>query len=466
MRQTLPALILLLSLFLQYRLTAQDYTKCTWKHYDTLNSPLPDNHLRDARFDSKGNLWVTTGNRHLLKFDGKNWKECGHPPFVTGFWFNSVYIDKNDNVWISGEEGKLLFYNEQTGWDTIPFSGMQPWHVWGNEKGVILVGMNNNGQGQLYEVRNKKTTLLESTHQDVFNITVLKNGDALVAFRDGLFKYHMNSDGTYQHDPEKLSDLAMYETHPDSKGNLWSACYSTLSLQRYDGTGWTDYPDGPPEIFYDFNGAKRYIIYNAIVLPDDRVFISTQFGADLALFDGKKWTPFVSPWHDDHDEIFSAERDKDGNIWCTTHAHGLVVLMPGGKKKQAVADSIPVPPKTPTAFLPDTTRRIKTSGELVCHEKTITLSVYDSKKIDGDTISLYFNGEALLKNFPLSNIPWKTTLTLTPGASNDLVLFAHNLGSIPPNTATLKIIENGNAHIVNLNSDLENCDRLSLRWEQ
>ena len=59
---------------------------------------------------------------------------------------------------------------------------------------------------------------------------------------------------------------------------------------------------------------------------------------------------------------------------------------------------------------------------------------------DGDSISINIDGYFLVRGFPVKNNPQFITVTLKPGA-NIISFIADNIGSIPPNTSVLEIID-------------------------
>ena len=72
--------------------------------------------------------------------------------------------------------------------------------------------------------------------------------------------------------------------------------------------------------------------------------------------------------------------------------------------------------------------------------KTLTLNVYDNAVMDGDTISLFYNGKLLLSHQVLSEKPIVLKVELDEKQTrHEIILFAENLGSIPPNTALIVI---------------------------
>jgi hypothetical protein len=77
-------------------------------------------------------------------------------------------------------------------------------------------------------------------------------------------------------------------------------------------------------------------------------------------------------------------------------------------------------------------------------EGPFTISVYDDKLVDGDSISLIINGKIVLMKVPLSKQAQVVNYTIDRNNPRiELIFIADNLGLIPPNTGTLEI-ESGN----------------------
>lgn len=97
-------------------------------------------------------------------------------------------------------------------------------------------------------------------------------------------------------------------------------------------------------------------------------------------------------------------------------------------------------------LLEDTTklagREIVTTDEFEVSQTELKIQVWDNKKVDGDIISLNLNGEWIVRNFTVVKEPKEFVLNLNKGI-NYLILHAENLGEIYPNTAAIKIFENG-----------------------
>jgi hypothetical protein len=89
-------------------------------------------------------------------------------------------------------------------------------------------------------------------------------------------------------------------------------------------------------------------------------------------------------------------------------------------------------------------------------KETFTVDFYDNGDIDGDTVSVFFNGKLLLSHKKLTDKALSLTLDIDPNLNvNELVMYAENLGSIPPNTAVMIITDGGKRYEVRITSDLQ-----------
>jgi hypothetical protein len=71
---------------------------------------------------------------------------------------------------------------------------------------------------------------------------------------------------------------------------------------------------------------------------------------------------------------------------------------------------------------------------------SITLSFYDNAEIDNDTITVLVNGSTVADNIGLGVMPYQLVLKFDQLNREKLVsIFANNLGTIPPNTAYVRI---------------------------
>ncbi|MBK7434949.1 MAG: hypothetical protein IPI66_14385 [Chitinophagaceae bacterium] len=105
----------------------------------------------------------------------------------------------------------------------------------------------------------------------------------------------------------------------------------------------------------------------------------------------------------------------------------------------------PVEPEKPKVVVTEPAKEVKerknvTFSRIPVSEKNILLQVYDNAVIDGDTVSIYYNGKLLVNRKKLTDKAIEINLTLDENTRiHEIVLFAHNLGSIPPNTALIVV---------------------------
>jgi hypothetical protein len=83
------------------------------------------------------------------------------------------------------------------------------------------------------------------------------------------------------------------------------------------------------------------------------------------------------------------------------------------------------------------------------------VQVFDDN-IDGDIISLNWNGKWILKDFETTNVRKELKLPLMDG-ENTLILYAENLGTKPPNTARVKFSDGKKEHTIKITSDYKMC---------
>ena len=109
-------------------------------------------------------------------------------------------------------------------------------------------------------------------------------------------------------------------------------------------------------------------------------------------------------------------------------------------------------------------RRYRIQETLMVSSSSVTLTVWDKNRVDGDEISLYLNGEPFLEEYTVSKFRKSIALTLKPG-SNTIVMQALNLGRVPPNTAAISIDDGIKKKILTLVSDLKQSGALEIIYE-
>ncbi|MGN6419525.1 MAG: hypothetical protein ACTHMC_18640 [Pseudobacter sp.] len=86
---------------------------------------------------------------------------------------------------------------------------------------------------------------------------------------------------------------------------------------------------------------------------------------------------------------------------------------------------------------------------------SIRITFYDNGDIDGDTISVFLNGEAVLTNQMITDRGTNIYLKLDSMKTlNEISMFAQNLGKYPPNTALMVVTDGNTRYEVYLSSSL------------
>ncbi len=137
---------------------------------------------------------------------------------------------------------------------------------------------------------------------------------------------------------------------------------------------------------------------------------------------------------------------------------------PQTKKEEEPENSlVPSEIQTENTFQGRITRESQLPVEV--RQAILTLEVWDHKEIDGDVISLYLNEESILEDYTLTGTRHQIKITLDPSKKdNYLMLYAHNLGEITPNTAAISVDDGTEKQIRILRSDLDQSEVILLKY--
>jgi len=124
-----------------------------------------------------------------------------------------------------------------------------------------------------------------------------------------------------------------------------------------------------------------------------------------------------------------------------------------------------VPPPPPEVKLEPRTK--ETMRQITVDHDSVTVTLYDNGEIDGDSITLIYNDSVLATHKKLTNQPLTFTIKIAPGSSrNELVMYAENLGSIPPNTALMVIYDGDKRYEVSVRSSLNTSGAVSFKLRE
>ena len=128
----------------------------------------------------------------------------------------------------------------------------------------------------------------------------------------------------------------------------------------------------------------------------------------------------------------------------------------------AISKPVIVPAKAATDIAK---RKIEIIRNVSFKSDSLVLSLYDNGEIDGDTVSIVLNDKVIIAKQRLSTSVINTTVYTSqyPGDSLKLIMYAENLGSIPPNTGLLIIQDGDDRHEIRFEGDLQKNSAIILR---
>lgn len=112
-------------------------------------------------------------------------------------------------------------------------------------------------------------------------------------------------------------------------------------------------------------------------------------------------------------------------------------------------------------------RKIETIQSVYYNTDSLELTLYDNGEVDGDTVSVLMNGEVIMPRVGLStNVVRKKVSTVNSGDSIVLVMYAENLGTLPPNTGLLIVYDGETRHEIRFSGNLQKNAAIVFRRRQ
>ncbi len=104
--------------------------------------------------------------------------------------------------------------------------------------------------------------------------------------------------------------------------------------------------------------------------------------------------------------------------------------------------------------------------EIVINNPELQIQLIDYMRVDNDTVSVYLNRNVLAKNIWISKRPALLNFRLdTRIELHEVLLYAENLGEVPPNTSELILVDGENRHRVMIVSDKQKTAAIYLRYK-
>src|SRR6056297_1692078 len=107
---------------------------------------------------------------------------------------------------------------------------------------------------------------------------------------------------------------------------------------------------------------------------------------------------------------------------------------------------------------------VEESEEIIVKNRKLTISIWDDDLLDGDTVSVKVGDEWILTDHKVEREKKVIQYTLK-GFSSDLVMYAHNMGLIPPNTAAIEVNDGKNKYRFKMKADLSSSQSVKFRYQ-
>jgi ligand-binding sensor domain-containing protein len=451
-----------------------------WLVFNTSNSSLPNNHVRDIAFDKRGYLWVGTWGGGLSRFnqDDGSWKLYNQTNSgIPGSRINQIYIAKDGKIWMAATDGGFGFFNprDET-WEAVKMpDGVKPLSIVVNSSGIALIGTQKNGLYVYSKDKILSKVWGEANNLDyiITDMTLDDKGNALVCTKFGLLRFTKVAGGMYTSVHKEISNFHVYKVIYNKKNDvIWAIEGKDSKVVKYTGKRWKVYKQGAPSIQMSINDGADTYHASEICLVNSRKYtmaMGTSYFGGIAVYGGKFWGAIYTPYSDVRmtGGIEALAQDKRDALWVGTWHRGLMVRV--GEDLDDVSEDEETLEEIPEGEAGDEirkkrkqkhmvrTRKVSVVDTLYSGTREVEILIWDTQKIDGDTVSLMLNDKFILENHALTKRPFRVRATLSNGKNNKLILYAHNLGEIPPNTATISILDLGGQKEVTLMSDKKNA---------
>ncbi|SDL97871.1 hypothetical protein SAMN05421813_104122 [Daejeonella rubra] len=157
-----------------------------------------------------------------------------------------------------------------------------------------------------------------------------------------------------------------------------------------------------------------------------------------------------------------------GRVILSRSVSGLNLLLSELKDSiintEQIAYQSPEPPilNFTTEFLKTIPKKVT---EIKVYHSDLQILLLDYMKVDNDTVSVYLNRDLLVKNIRVTKRPTVINFKLdTRMELHEVLLYAENLGLVPPNTSELILVDGDSRHRIMIVSDKEKSATIYLRY--
>ncbi len=299
---------------------------------DKKNEPIKYNSgdvVTKGYLDSSGNMWFSTTQEGIFKYDGKSFTNYTIEDGLCGNQVWSILEDKNGLLWFGTANGLCKFngktfesipipeYNIKTEWLEQTYPIVNPNAVVSlvqDKNGVYWIGTNGagvykyNGNEFISYLKERGKLMPDSLHHNVvLSIVEDTEGDiwfssfshgGISQYSKGSFVHHSLEDG--------FGDGMVSTIYKDKKGSLWIGTRNG-GIYKYNGKTFLNVTDS--------NIDNQ--IAMATFLEDSKgtFWVASYARKGVYRYDGTSFVPFEIKDSEKLNDIKSISEDKKGNIW-------------------------------------------------------------------------------------------------------------------------------------------------------
>ncbi|PXV66356.1 two component regulator with propeller domain [Dysgonomonas alginatilytica] len=289
-----------------------------FEHYNkvTIRNMVSDN-VWSVNEDNRGFLYIghVTSGLSVLSLKDKRIKNFRHNPLdnnsLPGDEVRTIYIDKNDNIWVGTNNGLALFNREK-------------------ESFIVF---RHNAQNNKSLLSNYIFTI-NQLHDGKLWIGTEKGGISILDINQSMFLIPQNvsfNNITYSDDNRGVSNRTIRSIYQDSFKNIWVATYG----------GGVNFISHHPPYFNTWAYSPVPTLDNILTYPiawgmctdeNDRIWVGTD-GGGINVFENGERIQIIDNKNNKltDDAILAAIRDSNNNLWFGTFRGGINIFNPKNK---------------------------------------------------------------------------------------------------------------------------------------
>ena len=304
-----------------------------WQNWNSSNSPLPMNTINKIIIDPKGDKWMATNGKGLVKFDGQAWTVIDRSNSgIPDNYILDFLIDRNGRIWVATPEGfgrsdngVWTVYNRQNSNLPDNYINCLDLDGWGN----VWIGTYSAGlvkfDGVTFKVHNTGNSGIPANRINA--IKTDDNGNVYIGTHgEGLVLYSPSTDGwiVYNTVTSNIPGMIVSRIVVDQKNDYWVGFTGTVGavgVAMFNRKAFTNYTPAN-------SGFTGSLVTGIAASADGKVWVSTADAGVSSLQNGK-WTRYTTSNSGIKDNsALSIAIDRDGNKWIG--AGGLNMYV-GGK---------------------------------------------------------------------------------------------------------------------------------------